>query len=347
MNRDDFIFSTAELRAYLEKKQVSSKRIQSIIGVDHPFRLLVPYYYLDLIHWEDPQDPLAKMVLISDLENDVREYEHNDPIGDRPHEPVAGIIHRHRDRCLLMLTNSCAVHCRFCFRKNLLEDNRADFAKSIQYIRDHEEIWEVILSGGDPFTFTDHFTQLVLNALRTIRHVKMMRFHTRTPAVYPKRVTEAFSAILGSAKPITVVIHINHPREITPDFCHAVTLLQKSGVLLLSQSVLLKGVNDSTQTLATLFKSLVEIGIKPYYLHHLDPALGTHYFRLSVNEGKALYQALQQSLSGLCIPQYVIDVPGGHGKVPVFSFKEKSPGVYEGYGRDNRLVIYKDFAAGR
>lgn len=341
MNRADFVFSAVELKEYLLKKGIAKKQIEKMVGGDQHFKLLIPKYYLSLIDWNDPADPLAKMVVTSSLESDVKEYEMDDPIGDRAYEAVPGVIHRHRDRCLLMVTNVCAVHCRFCFRKNLLDENRADFEKSIEYIRNHEEIWEVVLSGGDPFMFTDHFMDLVIGKLREIPHVKMIRFHTRTPIVYPARVTDALVSILKKAAPYSVVFHVNHPREIAPDFCRTVTALQKSGAMLLSQSVLLKGVNDNVEVLTDLFRSLVEVGIKPYYLHHLDLATGTHHFRISVKAGKALYEKLQRTISGVCIPEYVIDVPGGFGKIPVTSFVEKN-GVYHSVNGEGKPVTYRD-----
>lgn len=341
MNRDDFVFSRPELKAYLLKKGIGEKQIEKMVGRDHHFGLLIPKYYLEHIDWNNPNDPLAKMVVTSDLEHDVKEYEMKDPIGDRSHEAVPGVIHRHRDRCLLMLTNVCAVHCRFCFRKSLLDGNKVDFQKSIEYIRQHDEIWEVILSGGDPFMFTDHFMELVIKKLREINHVKMIRFHTRTPVVYPAWVTDNLVSILKKAAPYSVVFHINHAAEITPDFCRVVESLQKSGAMLLSQTVLLKGVNDDVQVLSNLFKSLVEIGIKPYYLHHLDPAAGTHHFRISVAAGKALYEKLQRTISGLCIPEYVLDVPGGYGKIPVTSFIEKD-GTYHAVNGEGKSVTYRD-----
>lgn len=341
MKRDDFVFSVPELKEYLLKKGIGEKQIEKMVDGDHQFSLLIPKYYLEHIDWNNPNDPLAKMVVTNDLESDVKEYEMEDPIGDRPHEAVPGVIHRHRDRCLLMLTNVCAVHCRFCFRKNLLDENKADFQKSIEYIRQHSEIWEVILSGGDPLMFTDHFMELVIKKLRDIKHVKMIRFHTRTPVVYPARVTDNLVSILKKATPYSVVFHINHPREITPDFCRTVAALQKSGAMLLSQTVLLKGVNDDVEVLSRLFKSLVEAGIKPYYLHHLDPAAGTHHFRISVKAGKALYEKLQRTISGLCIPEYVIDVPGGYGKISVASFIEKD-GIYHAVNGEGKPVVYRD-----
>ena len=342
MNRDDFVFSVPELRDYLVNKGVAQESIDTMLGGEHQFNLMIPKYYLDLIEWNDANDPLAKMVVTSDMEKDGKDYEMEDPIGDKPHEPVPGVIHRHRDRCLLMLTNICAVHCRFCFRKNLLETNRPDFEKSISYIRDHEEIWEVILSGGDPFMFTDHFMAAVIKKLKEITHVKMMRFHTRTPVVYPARVTPEFTALLENAKPYTIVFHINHVREITPDFCRGVRDLQKSGAILLSQTVLLKGVNDSVEELEALFRGLLQINIKPYYLHHLDPAAGTHHFRISVEQGKQIYRILRTRISGVGLPTYVIDVPGGAGKFPVMEFEKTGEKTYALKKADGTTIEYID-----
>lgn len=342
MNRADFVFSVAELKGYLSKKGILDKQIGAMVGHDQHFKLLIPKYYLELIDWNTIHDPIAKMVVTSNLEGDVREYEMQDPIGDRPHEAVPGVVHRHRDRCLLMLTNVCAVHCRFCFRKNLLDENRADFEQSIAYIRDHEEIWEVILSGGDPFMFTDHFMDLVIQKLRSIPHVKTIRFHTRTPAVYPARVTEKLVSVLAKAAPYSVVFHINHPAEITPDFCRAAGDLQKSGAMLLSQTVLLKGVNDRVAILTELFKRLVVAGIKPYYLHHLDPAPGTHHFRVSLKRGKEIYHQIRQQISGLCVPEYVIDVPGGRGKFPVDQFLKIGENAYALKTFDGDDISYTD-----
>jgi lysine 2,3-aminomutase len=344
MNRDDFVFSAAELKEYVKKKFPNSYFLIPNDDVKGGFNLLIPKYYVDLIDWNDPDDPLAKMVVTSDLEGDVKKYEMDDPIGDKPHSPVPGIVHRHRDRCLLMLTNVCAVHCRFCFRKNLLDRHTYDFSKSIEYIRLHPEIWEVILSGGDPFMFTDHFMELVITKLREIPHVKMIRFHTRTPVVYPKRVTDNLVSILGKAKPYIVVLHINHEREITPFFCRAVADMQKNGALLMSQSVLLKGVNDNAGSLANLFRKLVETGVKPYYLHHLDPAPGNHHFRISVEAGKELYKQLRQKVSGVCVPEYMIDVPGGYGKFPVDQFQRIDEKTYQLETTDGNVITYIDNA---
>lgn len=342
MKREDFVFSAFELRAYLLSKKTTIA--QQLLPVEHPFRLLIPKYYIDLINWQDPNDPLMKMVLTSNLEQDVRTYEVEDPIGDKPHSPVAGIIHRHKNRCLLMLTNVCAVHCRFCFRKNMLNDNRADMKAAIEYINATSSIEEVILSGGDPFTFPDAFMKSVVTKLGAVEHVRMIRFHTRTPVVYPARITDAFLDSLTDQTPTTVVLHINHAREITPEFFQCVQKMKKAGIMLLTQTVLMRGVNDSVEQLSTLCTRLVEMGIKPYYLHHLDAAAGTHHFRISLSAGRALYAGLRANVAGIAVPLYVIDLPGGYGKYPVDMFSHVKNGEYEVTLHDGRVHTYIDYA---
>ena len=342
MKREDFVFSVAQLREYLRLKNIPIA--PGLLSEEHPFRLLIPTYYVDLINWQDPNDALMKMVLTSNLEQDVRPYEVEDPIGDKPHSPVPGVIHRHKNRCLLMLTNVCAVHCRFCFRKNMLNDNRADMPAAMDYIKATDSIEEVILSGGDPFTFPDVFMKSVVTKLGAVEHVRMIRFHTRTPVVYPARVTESFQAALVGHTPTTVVLHINHVREITPEFVSSVYTMKKAGIMLLSQTVLMKGVNDSVEDLSALMRGLVECGVKPYYLHHLDAAAGTHHFRISLSAGRALYAGLRASISGIAVPLYVIDLPGGYGKYPVDMFVQMKKGEYEVTLHDGRRHTYIDYA---
>ncbi len=342
MDKQDFIFSVSQLKEYLREKKWDIDRIPLPQEELHDnFFLLIPKYYVDLINWYDESDPLRKMVLTSNLESDIKEYELQDPIGDESHSPIPGIVHRYPNRCLLMLTNICPVHCRFCFRRNLLSHNQADFEKSMQYIEEHTELWEVILSGGDPFMFTDYFLAKIITRLKQINHIKIIRFHTRTPAVYPKRVTPEFLKIISKAQPF-IVLHINHPKEITRDFIDCVNGLKGTGAILLSQTVLMKDVNDDEKTLGLLFKKLIEIGVKPYYLHHLDLAAGTHHFRVSVEKGKSIMQKLRGNLSGICLPEYVIDTPGGYGKIPVFWFKHIAKNMYKATSFEGKNIVYTD-----
>lgn len=343
MNKQDFVFSVAQLKEYLFLTGWDMRRMEkSGMWPEHGFNLLIPKYYIDLIDWYDETDPLRKMVLTSNLEQEIHKYEVSDPIGDESHSPVPGIVHRYPDRCLLMLTSACAVHCRFCFRKNLLTSNTAHYQKCFDYLKDHTELWEVILSGGDPFTFTDAFMGKVIRDIRDIPHIKMIRFHTRTPAVYPMRVNDRFLKIITAAMPFTIVIHINHPREITAEFAESVRKLRSTGALVLSQTVLMKGVNDNACILEALCKGVMEVGIKPYYLHHVDPAAGTHHFRIPVEEGKNIMQQLRGNIPGTCIPEYVIDTPGGYGKIPVFWFQHTSEKTYEAISFEGKKIVYKD-----
>ncbi len=345
MHKDDFVFSVEQLKVYLRQKGLDMSRVQ-LPDTDEKkptFYLLIPKYYIDRINWYDESDPLRQMVVINNLEYDIQDYEREDPIGDQSHSPVPGIIHRYPNRCLLMLTSVCAVHCRFCFRRNLLSKNKADFEKSITYIANNPQIWEVILSGGDPFMLTDSFLEKILRALSAIHHVKIVRFHTRVPAVYPQRITNEMIGILSRVRACSVVIHINHPREITKELREVADMLKKAGITLYSQTVLMKNINNSVQTLSGLFQQLVELGIHPYYLHHLDLTKGTHHFRISIEEGKAIMRKLKGAISGTCIPEYVIDTPGGDGKIPVFWFKKTSKNIYVATNYIGKRIVYKDY----
>lgn len=340
MNKKDFIYSLEELSCYLSKKKLDVEKINK---TNKNFPFLVTKYYADIINWNDENDPLKKMVLTNGLENDIKKYELQDPIGDKKYSPVPGIIHKYENRCLLNLTNACAVHCRFCFRKNLLTKNKNNLNASLKYLQEHEKIWEVILSGGDPFILTDSFLQETIVKLKKIKHIKLIRFHTRIPTVYPKRVTEEFIKIIKLASPVTIVIHINHPKEITPEFKSAVRKLKKTNAVLLSQSVLLKGINNKAEILGNLFKQLMEIGIKPYSLYHLDLTAGTNHFRTSIKEGKAIMNEVTKNTSRICIPEYSVDIPGGLGKIPVSQLQETKNNEYTAINYLGNKIAYKDY----
>lgn len=258
---------------------------------------------------------------------DVRELavapdERHDPIGDGAHSPVPGVVHRYPDRVLLQPTQICRVHCRYCFRRELLEPSGSlspqQLADAIAYIRDHPEIWEVILTGGDPLVLSPRRLGALLEALDGIDHVEVLRLHSRVPVVAPESVTDGLLAVLRRpAKAVWLVVHVNHPDELTAEARAALGRLADAGVPLLAQTVLLRGVNDTPEVLERLLRRLVAARVKPYYLHHLDRARGTGHFRTSLEAGQALVRALRGRVSGLCQPDYVLDIPGGHGKVPV------------------------------
>jgi lysine 2,3-aminomutase len=278
-----------------------------------------------LIDAADPHDPVARQFVPDPAEIDVQPDEAADPIGDDVHSPVEGLVHRYPDRVLLKLVNVCAVYCRFCFRREMIGPGKPNalseqaLSDALGYISAHQEIWEVILSGGDPLVVSPRRLAAVMKRLGAIDHVKIVRVHTRVPAVDPRRITPALvRALKASGKTTYVVLHANHARELTPAARAACGRIIDAGVPMLAQSVLLKGVNDDVDTLGTLMRALVECRIKPYYLHHLDRAPGTAHFRTSIAHGQGLMHALRTRFSGLCQPSYVIDVPG-EGKVSVLS----------------------------
>jgi lysine 2,3-aminomutase len=233
-------------------------------------------------------------------------------------------VHRYPDRVLLKVAQVCAVYCRFCFRRESVGPGHArgltadELDAAFAYIAARKDIWEVILTGGDPLQIVPRRLQMIAERLAALPHIRILRVHTRVPVVAPNRVTEEVArALRASGKTVYVAIHANHPRELTADARDACARLADAGVCLVSQTVLLRGVNDDAEVLAALMRSFVEMRIKPYYLHHPDLAPGTAHFRLSIEEGQALVRALRGRLSGLCQPTYVLDIPGGHGKSPV------------------------------
>jgi lysine 2,3-aminomutase len=278
----------------------------------------------ELIDPADPRDPIALQFIPDAAELDRRPGEHADPVGDDAHSPVEGIVHRYPDRVLLKLVHVCPVYCRFCFRREMVGPGRrhtlspAALAAALDYVREHPQIWEVILTGGDPLILSPRRLRAVMRALAAIEHVKIVRVHSRIPALDPRRITpDLVRALKSSGKATYVVLHANHPREMTAVARAACARIIDSGIPMLSQTVLIRGVNDDAATLAGLMRALVECRIKPYYLHHGDLAPGTAHLRSTIEEGQALMRVLHGRNSGLCQPTYVLDIPGGHGKSPI------------------------------
>ena len=275
-----------------------------------------------LIDADDPLDPIARQFIPDAAELVTLPEERADPIGDLAHSPVEGIVHRYPDRVLLKAVHVCPVYCRFCFRREMvgpeglgtLSAKALDTA--IAYIAERPAIWEVILTGGDPLVLSPRRLQAIMERLATIDHVKIVRFHTRVPVVDPDRIDAALiEALKASGKTTYVALHANHPREFTTEASAAVARIVDAGIVMISQTVLLNGVNDDAGVLAALMRTFVENRVKPYYLHHPDLAPGTAHFRLSLAEGRALVESLRGRVSGLCQPAYILDIPGGHGKV--------------------------------
>ncbi len=277
-----------------------------------------------LIQPNDPHDPIAKQFLPDARELEVLPSELVDPIGDDLHSPVEGIVHRYPDRALLKLVHICPVYCRFCFRRESVGPDKGEMLseaaldRAFDYLSAHSEIWELVITGGDPLILSPRRLSSLGQRLSAIPHIKIIRWHTRVPVVMPEAVTDDLAqALKPEGKTAWLAIHANHARELTPDARLALAKLSKAGIHLISQTVLLKDVNDDAATLADLMRAFVEVGVKPYYLHHGDLAPGTAHWRTSLMEGKALIDQLRGRLSGLAQPTYVIDLPGGHGKVPI------------------------------
>ncbi|KQP05751.1 lysine-2,3-aminomutase-like protein [Methylobacterium sp. Leaf93] len=278
----------------------------------------------ELIDPTDPADPMARQFLPRAEELVTRPEEDSDPIGDAAHSPLPGLVHRYPDRVLLKPLHVCPVYCRFCFRREMVGPDglgtlsEDELAAAFAYIADRPDIWEVILTGGDPFALSARRLGQIAEALAVIPHVKVLRIHTRVPVVEPARVDDDLVAALkrfGGA--VYVALHANHPREFTPAATAAIARLVDAGIPMVSQTVLLAGVNDDPETLARLMRSFVENRVKPYYLHHGDLAPGTGHLRTGLAAGRDLMGRLRGRLSGLAQPLYVLDIPGGHGKVPV------------------------------
>jgi len=301
----------------------SDGQIAALKQVAEQFAVAVTPHVQAQIDPSDPKDPIARQFLPDAAELEIHDHEREDPIGDAAHSPVAGIVHRYPDRVLLKLVNVCPVYCRFCFRREMVGPgskglNTDQLDAAIDYIATHPAIWEVILTGGDPLIVSPRRLKEVVARLNAIPHLGVIRIHSRVPVVDPARINdEMIDALQSSEKAVWLLLHANHAREFVPEATAAIRRLVQAGVPMLGQSVLLRGVNDSPAALTDLFRAMVANRIKPHYLHHGDLARGTSHFRLSLAEGQQLMRRLRGHTSGLLQPTYILDIPGGHGKVPV------------------------------
>jgi lysine 2,3-aminomutase len=301
---------------------IALARLAEMRRVAERFQVTLTGDVAELIDRADPADPIAAQFVPSAAELETAAEERTDPIGDERWSPVPGIVHRYPDRVLLKPTLVCPVYCRFCFRREQIGArgkvlSRPALDRAYAYIRERPDIWEAIVTGGDPFLLSPRRVAAIVAALAAIDHIQVIRFHTRVPVVDPHRVTAALVKALDVAKAVYVIIHANHSRELTDAARSAVAGLVRAGIPVLSQSVLLRGVNDDAATLEALFRALVAMRVKPYYLHHPDLAPGTAHFRGDIADGQRLMRELRGRVSGLCQPTYVLDIPGGHGKVPI------------------------------
>lgn len=309
--------------ALLDAGLIDADSVSHIADVAERYAIAITPEIAALIDRSDAQDPIAAQFVPNLAELTALPEENSDPISDDAFSPVQGLVHRYKDRVLLKVVSVCPVYCRFCFRREMvgpggegLSGEALDLA--IAYIAARPEIFEVIMTGGDPFMLSPRRVAELTGRLAAIAHVKVLRWHTRVPVVDSARITSEFVQALRAKGVATwVAIHANHPREFTDSACAALAMMADAGIALVSQSVLLKGVNDSVETLSALMRAFIMNRVKPYYLHHPDLAPGTSHFRNSINEGQDLMRKLRLATSGLAQPIYVLDVPGGAIKAPL------------------------------
>ncbi|RUT24731.1 lysine-2,3-aminomutase-like protein [Asaia sp. W19] len=317
---------------------------EALDAVARQFATAIPPAFHDLITHAD--DPIARQVVPTPAELHTAPWELHDPIGDDALSPVPGIVHRYADRALLKPLLVCPLYCRFCFRREhvgpdggLLSEE--DLTRALDWIANHPAISEIILTGGDPLMLSPRRLRHIIGALSAMPHIKTIRLHSRVPVADPARITPALLDALETDRALWVVLHANHASEMTAEARAATRLIQSRAIPVLSQSVLLRGVNDTEEALEALLRAFVTARIKPYYLHQLDPAPGTAHFHVPIDEGRALLARLRGRVTGLAWPTYVLDIPGGAGKVPLgpdYYRPDTHPGlVRDPYGQSHTL----------
>jgi len=293
--------------------------IESLKAVVAKYPMRVSRYYFDLI--EEVDDPIWRQCIPSPLELQDP-YGVEDPLDEEGDSPVPGLVHRYPDRVLLCVSNSCATYCRFCTRKRKVGKPVVDLSlgvllEQVRYVENKSAVRDVLISGGDPLLLPDQKIDLLLGSIRAISHVEILRIGSRVPCTFPQRVTPRLCRILKKYHPLYLNVHFNHPREITEESERACGLLAEAGIPLGNQSVLLRGVNDDSEVMKTLVQKLLRIRVRPYYIFQMDLVKGTYHFRTRVETGIKIIESLIGHTSGLAVPRYVIDAPGGGGKIPV------------------------------
>jgi len=334
-----------QLKKYLDLTEDEKAALEEN-GAKFPFAITP--YYLSLLNLKDQDSELRKTVIPTIQESIIGKGESADPLNEDGTSPVPGICHRYPDRVLFITTSFCSTYCRYCTRSRMVgghtQNLLGQWEGAIDYIRKTPQIRDVIISGGDPLTLSDDKIDYLLNALTSIEHVDMVRIGTKVPMVLPQRITPNLIRIFKKYKPLFMSIHCTHPDELTPECARACNAIADAGVVMGSQTVLLKGVNDKVETLTALFQGLLKIRIKPYYLFQCDPIIGSAHFRTTVEKGKEMIFGIRGVTSGYAVPQYVIDCPGGGGKVPIlpqYEIKRDSENLYlRNY--ENKIFRYPD-----
>ena len=284
------------------------------------FRMGITPYYLTLMEKDDPEDPLLRQVVPLVEEHEHRADGLEDPLGEESYSPVPGITHRYPDRCLMVVSNSCAIYCRYCTRKRIMYEDAVpdmELQAMVDYIAATPTIRDVVISGGDPLTYSTDKLERILSKLRAIPHLEIIRIGSRVPVSLPMRVTDELCEMLQKYHPLWINVHYNHLNEITTDAARACDKLSRAGIPLNNQSVLLRGVNDSVASMKALVHGLMRMRVRPYYLYICDPVRGANHFRTTVAKGIEIMEGLRGHTSGLAIPQFVVDAPNGGGKIPV------------------------------
>jgi lysine 2,3-aminomutase len=301
--------------------KLSDKEIMAINNLKGRLPLRITPYFASLIYDSKLSHPLRRNVIPAVEELIQHANEQSDPLHEKSYSPVKGIVHRYPDRVLFTVTQVCSSYCRYCTRSHsvgkLDKLGRQDFEKAFDYIRSHTEVRDVLISGGDPLTLSDEILDYILSSIRSIEHVEMIRIGTRVPVVLPQRITENLIKVLRKYHPLFISLHFSHPLEITEECAKACNMLADGGFPLGSQTVLLKGINDNVPVMKELFHKLLKIRVRPYYLYQCDLIPGSGHFRTSVKKGLEIIKGLRGFTSGYAIPQFVVDAPGGGGKIPL------------------------------
>lgn len=309
-----------DVAALVEAGFISPEMVESLRPVETRYEIGITSSFRELI--KSPDDPIGRQVIPSTDELALKAFQIDDPIGDARYTPVKGVVHRYEDRALLTPLLICPIYCRFCFRRErvgarggVLTDDELETA--LDWFRRRQDVREVILTGGDPLMLSPRRLAHIIAALSAMAHIDVIRIHSRVPVADPSRLTPALLDAMLSDKALWLVTHVNHALELTDAASKALRNVQQRGIPILSQSVLLRGVNDSVEAMEALLRRLVQLRVKPYYLHHLDPAPGTEHFRVPIREGLKILRGLRGRVTGLAWPHYVMDIPGGYGKVPL------------------------------
>lgn len=341
------ITSISQLRQILN---LSEPELLAIDNDKYALPLRITPYYASLLSQDDPNQALRRTMVPTVNEVTMSRGEFADPLGEEHHSPVPNLVHRYPDRVLFLSTGFCSAYCRYCTRSHMVAKDKCHIGikawePALQYIRDHSEVRDVLISGGDPLTMPDPHIEYLLSSLRAIPHVEIIRIGTKVPVVLPQRITKTLVNMLKKYHPLFMSIHFSHPDELTPEVIEACGRLADSGIPLGSQTVLLKGVNDDLDTMKNLMHGVLKARVRPYYIYQCDPIPGSSHFRTHVAKGLELIKGLRGFTSGYAVPTFVIDAPGGGGKIPLlpeyFLGIENGEVILKNY--EDKIYTYPDF----